>query len=167
MKLKLMVIAVSVLTTLPATAKKPSWAGGGKSEQSHHSERHHDSSDRYENKREHHGKQANFSDGNYFNERHKLVIRDYYENHFRTGHCPPGLAKKNNGCVPPGQEKHWHLGQKLPGNVTFYDLPQSVLSGIEPPPSGYRFVRVASDILMISIGTGMVVDAINDLGRHY
>ena len=34
-----------------------------------------------------------------------------------------------------------------------------------PPPPGYRFVRVASDILMISIGTGMVMDAVNDLGR--
>jgi hypothetical protein len=33
------------------------------------------------------------------------------------------------------------------------------------PPSGYRYVRVASDILMIAIGTGMVVDAIRDLGR--
>jgi Ni/Co efflux regulator RcnB len=33
------------------------------------------------------------------------------------------------------------------------------------PPRGYRYVRVASDILMIAIGTGMVIDAIQDLGR--
>jgi Ni/Co efflux regulator RcnB len=33
------------------------------------------------------------------------------------------------------------------------------------PPSGYRYVRVASDILLIAAGTGMVVDAIQDLGR--
>lgn len=31
------------------------------------------------------------------------------------------------------------------------------------PPAGYRFVRVDSDILMLSIGTGLVVDAISDL----
>jgi hypothetical protein len=36
--------------------------------------------------------------------------------------------------------------------------------GIGLPPPGYRFVRVASDILMIAIGTGMVMDAIYDLG---
>jgi hypothetical protein len=23
----------------------------------------------------------------------------------KHGHCPPGLAKKNNGCLPPGQAK--------------------------------------------------------------
>ena len=33
------------------------------------------------------------------------------------------------------------------------------------PPSGYRYVRVASDILLIAIGTGMVVDAMEDLVR--
>jgi len=49
--------------------------------------------------------------------------------------------------------------------VVFYDLPPVLLGNFGPPPPGYRFVRVASDILMIGIGSGMVVDAINDLGR--
>jgi Ni/Co efflux regulator RcnB len=31
------------------------------------------------------------------------------------------------------------------------------------PPSGYRYVRVASDILLLAVGTGMVVDALEDL----
>jgi Ni/Co efflux regulator RcnB len=35
---------------------------------------------------------------------------------------------------------------------------------IGPPPSGHRYVRVAGDILLLAIGTGMVVDAISDLG---
>jgi hypothetical protein len=35
---------------------------------------------------------------------------------------------------------------------------------IGAPPSGYRYVRAANDILLIAIGTGMVVDAIQDLG---
>jgi Ni/Co efflux regulator RcnB len=34
------------------------------------------------------------------------------------------------------------------------------------PPAGYRFLRVANDILMISIGTGMVMDAINNPGAY-
>jgi Ni/Co efflux regulator RcnB len=33
------------------------------------------------------------------------------------------------------------------------------------PPEGHKFVRVASDILLIAIGTSLVVDAIEDLGR--
>ena len=31
--------------------------------------------------------------------------------------CPPGLAKKNNGCMPPGQaRKHYREGQRWNSN---------------------------------------------------
>jgi hypothetical protein len=37
--------------------------------------------------------------------------RDYYAE--RDGRrCPPGLAKKNNGCLPPGQAKKLVRGQR-------------------------------------------------------
>ncbi|QDP19131.1 hypothetical protein [Sphingomonas xanthus] len=36
---------------------------------------------------------------------------------YGTGGCPPGLAKKNNGCLPPGQAKKlYNVGQRLPGS---------------------------------------------------
>ncbi len=36
-------------------------------------------------------------------------------NHAAMGHCPPGLAKKGNGCMPPGQAKKlYNIGQRLP-----------------------------------------------------
>ena len=36
---------------------------------------------------------------------------------YGTGGCPPGLAKKNNGCMPPGQAKKlYNVGQRWPGN---------------------------------------------------
>jgi hypothetical protein len=54
----------------------------------------------------------------------------------------------------------------MPRDVIYYSVPQPLVLQIGPPPSGYRYVRVASDILMIAIGTGMVVDAIQDLGRQ-
>jgi len=41
-----------------------------------------------------------------------------------------------------------------------------VIVEIGVPPPGHRYVRVATDILMIAIGTGLVVDAIQDLGRY-
>ena len=85
---------------------------------------------------------------------------------YQSGHCPKGLAKKHNGCMPPGQAKKWAIGRPLPRDVVYYDLPSAILSNIGSPPSGYRFVRVASDILMINTGTRMVMDAINDLGRY-
>ena len=41
------------------------------------------------------------------------------------GGCPPGLLKKNNGCMPPGQyKKLYNVGQRFPvryGNLWNYN----------------------------------------------
>ena len=40
-----------------------------------------------------------------------------HSGHFAPGigGCPPGLAKKNNGCLPPGQAKKlYNIGQRFP-----------------------------------------------------
>jgi Ni/Co efflux regulator RcnB len=103
--------------------------------------------------------------GNHFGDRDRAAIREYYVDAGRGGHCPPGLAKKNNGCLPPGQAKKWAIGQPLPAAVVYEPLPSALVVQLTPPPIGYRYVRVAGDILMISAGTRMVVDAIQDLGR--
>lgn len=103
--------------------------------------------------------------GAYFGESHRAVIREYYGNQGRAGFCPPGLAKKNNGCLPPGQAKAWALGRPLPRDVTYYPVEPSVQVRLGRPPAGYEFVRVASDILLIAVGTSIVIDAIQDLGR--
>lgn len=95
----------------------------------------------------------------------RTVIRDYYGGEFAHGHCPPGLAKKNNGCMPPGQAKKWAIGRPLPRDVVYYDLPSS-LSVRLTAPAGARYVRVAADILLIATGTGMVLDAVEDLSRQ-
>ena len=100
-----------------------------------------------------------------FDARQQTVVREYYGNEFKGGRCPPGLAKKHNGCMPPGQAKKWRRGAPLPRDVVFYELPPKLVVEIGLPPSGYRYVRVANDILMIAAGTGMVIDAIEDLRR--
>jgi hypothetical protein len=34
---------------------------------------------------------------------------------YGVGGCPPGLAKKHNGCLPPGQAKKlYRIGQRFP-----------------------------------------------------
>jgi hypothetical protein len=50
-------------------------------------------------------------------------------------------------------------------DVLFHDPPRDVLVHLGPPPPRHRYVRVAQDILLITIGTGIVVDAIENLGR--
>jgi FimV-like protein len=100
-----------------------------------------------------------------FADRERVIVREYYAQEYERGHCPPGLARKDNGCMPLDRAKKWRIGRPLPREVIFYDLPPSLVEEIGVPPPGYRYVRVASDVLMIAAGTGMVADAIENLGR--
>lgn len=102
--------------------------------------------------------------GGFFGESQRSAARSYYVPRLRAGKCSPGLAKKNKGCQPPGQAKHWQLGQPLPASVVFYPVPRAVTVRMGLPPPGHEYVRVAADILLIAIGTRLVIDAIEDLG---
>ena len=78
---------------------------------------------------------------------------------------PSGEKRAKNGCLPPGQAKKWRKGAPLPAGVVYYDVPRSVVLTLGVPPAGYKYVRVAADILMIAVGTSMVIDAVEDLMR--
>lgn len=145
----------------PALADKPEWAGKGKG---------HDRSERHDKGERHAKGKGRDDDGDSHRERHfgeqqKVMVHEYYGESFRSGRCPPGLAKKNNGCRPPGQAKKWRVGRPLPRDVVYYEVPRDLVVRLGPPPSGHKDVRVAADILMITVGTALVVDAIQDLGR--
>lgn len=169
----------------PAQAGKPDWVeGGGQGKP----DKHHHPQDRRDDRTEdrHHrddrrdggprggdvravvggsGVSVQIQIGGYFSDSQRQAARAYYEPRLRAGNCPPGLAKKGNGCQPPGQAKRWQRGQPLPRDVVYYPVPASVQVQLGTPPAGHKFVRVAADILLIAIGTGMVIDAIEDLGR--
>lgn len=100
-----------------------------------------------------------------FGSQQQRAAQDYYGAQARAGKCPPGLAKKNNGCLPPGQAKKWQKGYALPRDVQYYPVPNELVVRMGVPPAGYKYVRVAGDILLVAIGTMMVVDAIEDLMR--
>jgi Ni/Co efflux regulator RcnB len=166
-----------------AIADKPSSKGGGKSGHEQRSDkgdhgkgdqrsdsrgndqrsdnRDHGKGDRQDNDR------SSRSEGrrDHFEDRHRHAVNEYYGRQFRSGHCPPGLAKKHNGCMPPGQAKKWHMGQPLARHVHYYSVPQQLVLQIGQPPSGYRYVRVGSDILLMSIATRMITDSIQNLGQ--
>lgn len=101
--------------------------------------------------------------GSYFTPEHHERARNYFEMPDHRGFVPPGLAKK--GGLPPGQAKKWQIGQPLPRGVVFYELPRPLLIRLGPPPPGQMYVRVATDILLIAIGTGIVIDALENLAR--
>ena len=87
----------------------------------------------------------------------------YFAEPGHQGFVPPGLAKK--GGLPPGQLRQWQRGQVLPAGVVFFALPRSLELVLGPPPAGHRYGRAATDILLLAIGTGIVVDALEGLVR--
>jgi Ni/Co efflux regulator RcnB len=166
-------LAAGMLAPTPALCDKPEWARGGEKGKPVRADRDARGSEK--------GKPPARADrvtrdirarrgdarpqARHFHDQQRVVVRSYYETEFRSGKCPPGLAKKRNGCMPPGHAQKWHIGRPLPRDVIFYDIPPALVVQLGAPPAGHRYVRVASDILLIAIGTGLVLDAIEDLGR--
>jgi len=98
-------------------------------------------------------------------DRDRSSVQTYYRNEFARGNCPPGLAKKNNGCLPPGQAKKlWNVGQPLPPTLVFYPLPAGLLSTLTPPPPGYQYVRVDDDVLLMITATRIITSLVTNLG---
>ena len=96
----------------------------------------------------------------YFTDDRIASIQRYYTTHPGAGGCPPGLAKKNNGCLPPGQAKKWRRGETLPPGIVYSDLPGDLMVLLGGVPAGRKVVRVDEDLLLISIATGLVLEAL-------
>jgi len=161
-------VAVLALSAGAAWSGKPEWAGQGGGKHERHEERDHErphkrDRDRYDDDRERERGSLNIGVALNFGDGQRQAVRDYFAPQVRAGKCPPGLAKKGNGCLPPGQAKKWRRGQALPGGVATYPLPRDLEIRLGVPPAGHKYVRVAGDILLIAVGTSMVVDAIEDL----
>ncbi|HLM11349.1 MAG TPA: hypothetical protein VK362_03140 [Reyranella sp.] len=100
----------------------------------------------------------------------RAIVYQYYRNEFSAGRCPPGLAKKGNGCLPPGQAKPppplWVIGQPLPPAVVYERVPPTVVQQLAPVPPGYEYVRVDNDVLLMDVTNRMVADVVNDIGDY-
>lgn len=99
--------------------------------------------------------------GRYFDEQQRAAVRDYYTHTYSNGRrCPPGLAKKHNGCLPPGHAGTWHVGQRVPSSVTVYAAPQPVIRLLPPAPYGYRYAQIGGDIVLVQQQNNVIVDII-------
>jgi len=164
----LALVIAGILAVGPAVADRHS--GGGHEHGEKHEKQEWRRNQSYGRDRDdrsfHQADRNDFRERRYFDDRHRTVIHDYYVEQFHTGRCPPGLAKKHNGCMPPGLARRWQIGRPLPRNVIYYDLPPAIVMQLGSPLPGYRYARVGSDIVLMAIGTGLVVDAILDLNRY-
>jgi hypothetical protein len=157
-----------------AYADPPPWAGSG-AEGRYPGDRYDSRYDRHSPEyRKYSREQQPYNDYRYagppidfrFDDHARGAVHGYYGERFRRGDCPRGLAKKRNGCAPPGHDRLWQRGYPLPPGIAYYGLPPALLGRLPPPPPGHRYVRVASDILLIAIGSALVIDAIEDIGRY-
>lgn len=155
-----MLAVVALMAAGGALADKPEGAGHGKDK---HEQKQRDKDDKHAGKNQHRDRE-DVKVGAFFNDGHRNAARAYYAQHYPQGRrCPPGLAKKNNGCMPPGQAKKYNMGQPLPRDVYWYPVPQPVVVLLPATPPGYRYVRVGNDILLLSPQSALVVDVIQGL----
>lgn len=95
---------------------------------------------------------------NVFDRNDEAAIRSYYRN---SASCPPGLAAKNNGCLPPGQaRKTYRVGTRLPGDRMLAPLPSDLLGRLPVVPSGYSYGRYDGDVYLVENTTRRIVDNI-------
>jgi Ni/Co efflux regulator RcnB len=98
-------------------------------------------------------------------DRDRTLVRTYYRNEYTAGRCPPGLAKKNNGCLPPGQaKKMWSVGQPLPPQVVYYPIQRDLWTQLTPPPYGYEYVQVDDDIVLMLTATRVIAALVGNIG---
>ena len=145
-KNSLSIVALAIASLLmagSAIAKKDgddNEKGGNKQGQKHEDkrEKREDKAEKREDKVEKRQRE-DIKQGAYFNDQQRTFARQYYTTTYKDGkRCPPGLAKKNNGCQPPGQVRNWAVGQRVPTNVTVYSVAQPVIRMLPPAPVGYR-----------------------------
>lgn len=162
-------VMAACLATVPALAEKDN-DNRGRGNDKHEQKYKNDKNDKHDNKQakrekdEKRFERDNVRVGAYFNDDHRRAARTYYVQQYPQGkRCPPGLAKKNNGCMPPGQAKKYWVGQPLARTVYWYPVPQPVVQVLPVVPYGYRYVRVGNDILLLSPQSALVVDVIQGL----
>jgi len=90
--------------------------------------------------------------------------RVWFGESYGRGKCPPGLAKKKNGCLPPGHaKKRYTIGLPLPPGLPRLPPPPALLARIGPPPPGHELIMLDGDLLQLAVGTALVVDAVQGL----
>ena len=101
-----------------------------------------------------------------FSATQREAASSYFVKEHGRGNCPPGLAKKHNGCLPPGQaKKRYVVGQPLPHGIVVGAIPAQLSIMIGPAPAGYRYGILDGDLLKLAVGTMLVADAIEGFVR--
>lgn len=92
----------------------------------------------------------------------RAAIADYYRSEYRSGHCPDGLIRTEQGC---SRKPLWTLGAPLDPSVTVEALPAPLLAQLGPAPEGTRYIRVGDRVLLMEAKSRVIQAELLDLGR--
>jgi hypothetical protein len=88
--------------------------------------------------------------------------------HGYGGGCPPGLAKKNNGCMPPGQARKLDRGERWQSGYgtayTYTRIPYDVRRRYRLN-SRYRYYYSGGTIYVVDPRTMLIAQVISALLR--
>ena len=79
--------------------------------------------------------------------------------HSQPKSCPPGLAAKNNGCLPPGIAKRYTVGQVLPEGIPYELITDLAYYGLNKPDGEWLYYLVDGDVLRIADDVFTVLEA--------
>ena len=79
------------------------------------------------------------------------TIREYYAD-----------KPKKARVLPPGAARNYARGKRLPPGIAKQTLPPDLERRLRAP-SGHQYVVVDSDVLLIAVSTGIVVDILLDV----
>ena len=147
--LKLSVLALTLCAVMagPALAKKPDFVQNGKGHEEEFMIHNRDNlpmppPDRFDAAIDPHQRE---------------LMQSYLGEHYHKK-CPPGLAKKHNGCVPPGLSKQYVVGDILP--QAYQPLPDVLVKRLGPPPQGTFYAMVDSDVVLVAEAGKKILDAV-------
>lgn len=89
----------------------------------------------------------------------------------KNKHCPPGLAKKEVPCVPPGQAKkgvthhEWRRGDRVDGDYVLIPRAQWERLALRDYDDGSTYLRADNQILRVMRDTLVVLEAVRILDR--
>lgn len=88
---------------------------------------------------------------------------------YGTGGCPPGLAKKNNGCLPPGQAKKlygvgYRFDRGFAGWTPYNQIPYDLSRHYRLNPYG-RYIYDRNYIYQVDPTTYVVSRVLNAILR--
>lgn len=90
----------------------------------------------------------------------------YHHSSYRN--CPPGLAKKHNGCMPPGQYRKWARGSRVPYGYRSYtpynQIPQRYVDQYNLDPDN-RYIYRDNTIYQVDPRTQIIQQILGGLVR--